>query len=92
MPHQVSLLHLCDGLICRECIDDTGVDRYQIVAPASLQVEIMERSHYDVGHLGVKKTFSQIQEEFYWSRFYRHTEVFCKNCITYEKNKVITNP
>eukprot|EP00794_Sanderia_malayensis_P000642 gene642-1310_t len=85
-------LELRDGLICREWIDDTGVDKYQVVAPVSLQLEIIERSHIDVGHLGVKKTFARIQEEFYWPCFYRQTEIFCKSCVTCQKNKVIPNP
>ena len=85
-------LELRDGLICIEWIDDTGVNKYQVVAPVSLQLEIIERSHIDVGHLGVKKTFSRIQEEFYWPCFYRQTEIFCKSCVTCQKNKVIPNP
>ena len=55
-------LELRDGLICREWIDDTGVDKYQVVAPVSLQLEIIERSHIDVGHLGVKRRLPKFRK------------------------------
>eukprot|EP00794_Sanderia_malayensis_P001575 gene1575-1741_t len=81
-----------DGLLCRGWVDAEGEEVRQVIVPEVLRMEVLQKVHETVGHMGIKKTFSAIQERFYWPRFFRDTETFVNGCEVCLKNKVIPRP
>ena len=85
-------LLLVDELLCREWIDAEGEERRQVVVPDVLKLEVLQKVQETVGHMGIKKTFSAIQERFHWPRFYRDVETFVNGCEVCLKNKEVLRP
>ncbi len=75
------------GLIKR-----TAKEREQIVVPTYVASNILQEAHFQVGHLGVAKTFEMIQRKFYWPGFFKAVEEFCRNCEVCAKNKAVPRP
>jgi len=66
---QWSLLRLRDGIFYREALrKPTGITFYQLVVPLKLRNVILEQLHNlrIVGHLGIARTLSRVQERYYW--------------------------
>ncbi len=85
---------LCfDGnLLCKKWIDNTGVEKIQIVIPQFLTSKILKEVHESIGHFGVHKTFDMIQRRFYWPAFHKAVEDYCSSCELCAKNKIIPTP
>ena len=80
-------LLLDDELLYRIWLDSTGEE--VIVVPAMLILEVLQEVHTSVGHI---KTFSAIQEPFYWPKFYSDTEQFVNSCSVCLRNKKVPRP
>jgi len=66
---------------------DDKCNHFQLLVPAKLREEVLETLHGGIarGHLGHEKTFSRIQERYYWSRYWSDTRDFylaCHECAT----------
>ncbi|XP_076030368.1 uncharacterized protein LOC143018665 [Oratosquilla oratoria] len=61
--------------------DDTWAECHQIVLPTSLRTPIMEVAHQGLsGHLGIRKTYLRLLNEFYWPGMKKDVAEFVKNC------------
>jgi len=60
----------------------TGEDRWQVVVPRSLRVDVLRAMHGAAGsgHFGVAKTLRRLRQCFYWGRCRRDVEDFCRQC------------
>ena len=85
-------LLLDDDLLFRFWFDSTGEEVKQIVVPAILRLEVLQKVHTSIGHMGIKKTFNAIQDQFYWPRFYNDTELFVNSCPVCLRNKEVPRP
>ena len=56
-------------------------DHPQLVAPKSLQENILKQIHDD-GHLGQEKTLSRIRQKFYWPGHFNDKKNWCNTCVT----------
>ena len=81
------------GLLCRKWFDYNNEKvRIQIVVPEGMQKKVVAQAHSICGHMGVAKTFEQVQRNYYWPGFNKSVEVFCKVCDTCARNKVVPMP
>eukprot|EP00794_Sanderia_malayensis_P006722 gene6722-7482_t len=88
-----SLLINGQGLLCRKWFDyNSEKIRTQIVVPEGMQKKVIAQAHSTCGHMGVAKTFEQVQRNYYWPGFNKAVEVFCKTCDTCARNKVVPRP
>lgn len=63
--------------------NDTWAECHQIVVPVSLRIHIMEIAHEGLaGHLGIKKTYSRLLNEFFWPGMKKDVAEFVKACHT----------
>ena len=55
----------------------------QIVVPRCLIDEILFACHDDAmaGHLSLHKTYTKIQDRFYWKGMYSDVEFWCRSCV-----------
>lgn len=67
----------------------------QIVVPEQLRIEILKLAHAGgmAGHLGIKKTYDRILQNFFWPRLKTDIKRFCKTCqvcqFTGKPNQVV---
>ena len=88
-----SLLINDQGLLCRKWFDYNNEKiRVQIVVPEEMQKKVVTQAHLNCGHMGVAKTFEQVQRNYYWPGFSKSVEVFCKACDICARNKVVPRP
>ena len=61
---------------------DDSSNHLQLVVPTKLRSGVLESLHGEVagGHLGHKKTFSHVQERFYWPGYWNDTREWCLTC------------
>ena len=89
----VNLLINDQGLLCRRWFDHNSEKaRIEIVVPKGMQKKVVAQAHSICGHMGVTKTFEQVQRNYYWSGFSKSVNVFCKVCDTCVRNKVVPRP
>jgi transposase InsO family protein len=71
-----------NGVLYRSFVFGGGrPDVLQFLAPASLQLILLELAHADAaGHLAVKKTEGQLQQRAYWYDWKTAVLVFCRKC------------
>ena len=72
-----------DGVLYRVFVgQDDNSNHFQFVVPATLRDEVLKALHSGVsgGHLGHEKTFSRVQERFYWPGYWSDTRDFCFTC------------
>ena len=81
-----------DELLYRICLDSTGEEVKQIVVPAALGLEVLQKVHTSIGYMGIKKTFSAILEQFYSPKFYNDTKLFVNSCTVCLRNKELRWP
>lgn len=62
----------------------------RFVIPASLRVHVLNKVH--VHHFGVEKTYSLLQDRFYWPNMFACTKLFVDSCETCQRTKIDTNP
>lgn len=72
---------ICDGLLVRKSMFSTdGLSEIwsQIVVPKKHQDRVLKTAHYGdgAGHLGVRKTFHQLLQFYYWPRMKREVAAF----------------
>ena len=63
-------------------LDCVGDPVYQVVVPMKYRNRVMQCSHDQTGHLGVKKTYCHILRYFFWPRLKRDVAVYIKSCHT----------
>ncbi len=78
---------------CPDVKDDSEWDVvYQVVIPSCCRQQVLSLAHdHDLlGHLGVKKTYTQILRHFFWPSLKTDVANFCCTCqITGKPNQVI---
>ena len=88
-----SLLINRQGLLCRKWFDyNNEKTRTQIVVPGGMQKKVVAQAHLNCGHMGVAKTFEQVQRNYYWPGFSKTVELFCKVCDICARNKALPRP
>ena len=77
-------LCIIDGIIHRKCENSQkpGEIINQILLSSSLGRRSFELLHESVtaGHLAHKKTFATVRQRFYWYRYEKDVEHWCKVC------------
>ncbi|CAK8692643.1 unnamed protein product [Clavelina lepadiformis] len=67
-----------------------GESVYRLILPAKLRLKVLRNLHDERvggGHLGIAKTSSKIRNRFYWARWRREVEDYCRRCLGCEFNK-----
>lgn len=59
--------------------------------PKKLRIQIMQEYHDHHGHFGVKKTFTSIQQKWWWPHQYQEIVDFVKSCDTCQRAKHSTH-
>ena len=76
-------LQMRNGVLCRKWESERG-DKitWQLILPAELRQEIMQRLHSDPtsGHLGKTKTLDRIQRRYYWYEWRQDAMRLCRTC------------
>ena len=86
------------GLLYRKYYDiNQKEDRIQFVLPKKYHVQALEACHDNVGHLGIERTLSLLQDRFYWSNMAKDIENYvksCPHCLRFKKlpEKATLNP
>ena len=63
--------------------EDTWAECHQIVLPTSLRTPVMEVAHQGLsGHLGIRKTYLRLLNEFYWPNMKKDVAEYVKSCHT----------
>ncbi|GBL91309.1 hypothetical protein AVEN_203464-1 [Araneus ventricosus] len=73
-------LHLKDCVLYLKWESDEGSScRWQLILPKNRIQEVLQESQGSGsgGHFGVMKTFSKIQERYYWDRLLSDVEKWC---------------
>ena len=55
---------------------------YQVVVPSKFRGVVLQLSHDQCGHLGVRKTYDRILGYFFWPRLKRDVSAYCRSCHT----------
>ena len=74
---------LTDGLL-----DD--IDAWKLVVPAEWREEVLEECH-DVpqaAHLGIKKTYHRVTQQYYWPNLFRDVAHYVRSCDRCQRTKV----
>lgn len=89
-----------------EIVDDVLIHKYQnrgkkkptedkfiiqTALPKKLRVKVMQEYHDHNGHFGVKKTFTEIQNKYYWPHMYQEILDFVKSCDICQRAKHTTH-
>ena len=89
-------LKLLDELLVRSWLDaeDSSVRWEQIVLPKSRRTELIQRSHEGMtgGHLGLKRTYVQVQRRAYWPNWREDVRLQlarCETCARYFRGKPV---
>ena len=81
-----------DGVLYRQHEDEHGSGSHlQLVVPRQARGEILQDIHGGVvgGHLGEKKTLSQLKERFYWPGQSEEVKRWCQNCPSCARKKTV---
>ena len=75
-------LRLCDGLLYRRAPLSNNRTVMQLVLPSALRTEVLHQLHdlRVVGHLGVQRTVSRVQQRFYWPGCSLDVARWCAAC------------
>ena len=75
-------LKLVDGILCKTCNTTASNMHLQLVGPRDLYKTILEAMHNPPmsGHLGVKKTYSRLQQKYYWYRMKDSVQEWIRTC------------
>lgn len=63
-----------------QCDDFVGEPVYQVVVPTKLRNIVLQISHDQSGHLGVRKTYDRILRYFFWPKLKRDVSSYVKLC------------
>lgn len=77
-------LELIDGVLYKRHVTNHKLTTTrQLVVPFILRDQILESNHKSVlsGHLGVKKTFSKMQQRLYWLNMRESVKLYIGNCV-----------
>lgn len=66
---------------------DVSLDKPRPFIPSELRKEIFQKVH-NYTHAGVKATTKQISRSFVWPSMTKDIKIFCKSCISCQRNKV----
>ncbi len=55
---------------------------YQVVVPSRFRSVVLQISHDESGHLGVRKTYDRILRYFFWPRLKHDVSTYIKSCHT----------
>ena len=87
---QFDKLFLQRGVLYRRTTHN-GESRQQLVLPKALRNLALQGLHDDVGHMGIDRTLSLVQDRFYWPGMARAVEEKVKNCDRCLRRKSPTN-
>lgn len=63
--------------------EDTWAEVHQVVVPQSVRRSLMEVAHEGFsGHLGIKKTYLKLLNDFYWPGMKKDVATFVNSCFT----------
>ena len=65
---------------------------WRICPPPSDRDELVKQLHTKLCHVGVKKTFAALKQNYYWAGFYKHVEDVLRNCEQCSRANAITQP
>ena len=87
-------LTLRDDLLCRAWLnkDTAQIERYQLIPPPARRATLVALSHEGMtgGHLGMRRTLSQLQRRAYWPGWKNEVNLHlksCPNCARYRREK-----
>ena len=81
---------LRNGLLYKKCVSNNRETGYlQFVLPKLFRKQALEACHDEVGHLGIERTTSLLQDRFYWPRMGEDVEDYVKTCPRCLKFKAI---
>ena len=74
-------LILRHGLLYKKYYDiNLMEDRMQFVLPKKYHLQALEACHNNVGHLGIERTLSLLQDRFHWSNMAKDVKNYVKSC------------
>jgi hypothetical protein len=62
-----------------------------IAVPDSLQKQVMKYYHEETSHLGIRKVYTRLREQFWWRGMYTALENFIAGCVNCQVNKPSTD-
>lgn len=75
-----------NGVLVRKWVPQwenfVGDPVYQVVVPTKFRSLVLQMSHNESGHLGVRKTYDRILRYFFWPRLKRDVSAYIKSCHT----------
>jgi len=73
---------LCEKeeVICKRSYDAKTPDEIMILVPKAMRPMILKEYHDELGHVGTKRTTSQIQKRFFWHGLSRDVEDWIGSC------------
>ena len=75
------------GVLCRTWEEDEVgcTPKIQILVPVHMRTEVLTDYHDHAGHVGMKRTYSQLKHRFYWHGMKRDTEDWIGSCVSCSK-------
>ena len=68
---------------------DLDSSPWKLTIPKELREQVLKENHDNkqAGHLGMKKTYARIAENYFWPRMYSETLKYVKECDTCQRIK-----
>ena len=82
--------HLEDGILVRQLKNSNNLSM-QVVVPIALRQTILEQLHNNAGHLGIRKTFEKVNEQFFWPGYEQDVKMLSSD-VTVVKGETILFP
>lgn len=60
---------------------------WKIIVPATLQLQLIDSAHRDLGHVGIKKTMAALRRQFAFKRMSQQVTRVVRSCDSCQKNK-----
>ena len=83
-------LEIPDEVLYRKHLHSPGsITTMQILVPRHMENQILTTLHDDpaVGHLGIKRTLSRVQQRFYWVNYHTSIELWIQGCVPCQARK-----
>ena len=80
LAKQLPRLELIDGILYRRVNDPHLGPLQQLVLPASLRPDVLSSLHDDMGHQGIHRTTSLLQQRVYWPGMHAEVDAYIAKC------------
>ncbi len=77
-------LKLIDNVLYKEWSEPAGNNRWLLVVPRALRAKVLQTAHDSplAGHLGPRRTYLRVREQYYWIGMSADCRIWCQTCKT----------